>query len=190
MTKRIKVPKYSHHKPTGQARVQIDGKTTYLGKYDSPESHVRYEKLLAERQKTAGNPADASALTVGMLCVMYVGHCPEYYRKNGKETSEVGCVQQALRPLVSLYGKTLAAKFSPLCLRQVREEMIRLKWVRTSINRHIIRIRKMFKWALSVEALRRNLMQRSFGFGSVIVVIVKPREPWIRCIDGRADMPQ
>jgi integrase len=58
-----------------------------------------------------------------------------------------------LKPVVSLYGKTLAAKFSPLCLRHVRDEMIRLKWVRTSINRHIIRIRKMFKWALSVEAL-------------------------------------
>ena len=153
MVKRVKVPKYSLHKPSGQACVQINRKMTYLGKHGSPESRVRYEQLLAELQKRGETKPEAASLSVSALCVMYVGHCREYYRKNGKETSEVGCVQQALRPMVSLYGKTLAAKFSPVCLRSVRDEMIRLKWVRTSINRHIIRIRKMFKWALSVEAL-------------------------------------
>ena len=153
MAKRIRVPKYSLHKPSGQACVQMNRKMTYLGKYGSPESRVRYEQLLAELQKRDVTKPEAASLSVSALCVMYVGYCREYYRKNGKETSEVGCVQQALRPVVSLYGKTLAAKFSPRCLLHVRDEMIRLKWVRTSINRNIIRIRKMFKWALSVEAL-------------------------------------
>ena len=96
MAKRNKVPKYSHHKPTGQARVQIDGKTIYLGVFDSPESHVRYEKLVAARQKDATKKPEAESLTIGAMCVMYAGHCLEYYRKNGSETSEVGCVQQAL----------------------------------------------------------------------------------------------
>ena len=153
MPKRKKVPKYAHHKPTGQARVQIVGQTVYLGKYDSPESRVRYEELLDERQLSAETKPETASLTIDVLCVMYVGHCRKFYLKNGKATSEVGCVQQALRPLVSLYSRTLAAKFSPSCLRRVRDEMIRMKWVRTSINRHIFRIRKMFKWALSVEAL-------------------------------------
>jgi len=153
MAKKTKVPKYSLHKPSGQACVQIRGKITYLGKYDSPESRVRYEQLLAKLQRDAETKPEAAALTIGALAVMYVGHCREFYRKNGKVTSEVGCVQQALKPLIKLYSSTLASQFSPLCLKRVRDEMIRKNWVRTSINRHIFRIRKMFKWALSVEAL-------------------------------------
>jgi hypothetical protein len=36
------------HKPTGQAYVRINGKFHYLGEYDSPESHKRYEILIAK----------------------------------------------------------------------------------------------------------------------------------------------
>ena len=32
------IPKYRHHKGSGQALVQIDGRRIYLGKFDSPES--------------------------------------------------------------------------------------------------------------------------------------------------------
>lgn len=37
-----KPPGYSLHKASGQARVKFNGKTTYLGKFGSPESHQRY----------------------------------------------------------------------------------------------------------------------------------------------------
>ena len=43
-----RIPAYTHHKPTGQARVRINGKSFYLGKYGSPESHDRYDALIAE----------------------------------------------------------------------------------------------------------------------------------------------
>ena len=36
-----RIPGYVHHKPTGQARVRINGKDYYLGKFGSPESHER-----------------------------------------------------------------------------------------------------------------------------------------------------
>lgn len=32
----LRVPKYAKHKATGQARVQINGRTFYLGKYVLP----------------------------------------------------------------------------------------------------------------------------------------------------------
>ncbi len=84
---------------------------TYLGKHGSPESLLRYEQLLEERQRDAETKPEAASLTISVLSVMYIGHCRHFYRKNGKVTSGVGCVQQALRPLVALYGKSLAAKF-------------------------------------------------------------------------------
>ncbi len=42
------VPSYCHHKRSGRAVVRIDGHDHYLGPYDSPESHERYERLIAE----------------------------------------------------------------------------------------------------------------------------------------------
>jgi len=35
----VRVPKYRHHKGSGQALVQINRERIYLGVYDSPESH-------------------------------------------------------------------------------------------------------------------------------------------------------
>lgn len=42
-----KVPAYSLHKASGKAVVRLDGKDHYLGPYGSPESHERYERLIA-----------------------------------------------------------------------------------------------------------------------------------------------
>ena len=43
-----RVPSYRLHKSSGQARVIIDGAHVYLGRYDSPESHEKYHRLVAE----------------------------------------------------------------------------------------------------------------------------------------------
>lgn len=43
-----RIPKYSLHKASGQARVRIDGHTFYLGEHDSPESHRKYDELIAK----------------------------------------------------------------------------------------------------------------------------------------------
>ena len=39
---------YRLHKPSGQARVIINGEHVYLGKFDSPESREKYHRLVAE----------------------------------------------------------------------------------------------------------------------------------------------
>ena len=41
-------PSYTLHKASGQAVVKIDGRSRYLGKYGSPESHAAYRRLVAE----------------------------------------------------------------------------------------------------------------------------------------------
>ena len=41
----VRIPKYRHHKPSGQALVQIRGRRTFLGKYGSEESKERYHRL-------------------------------------------------------------------------------------------------------------------------------------------------
>ena len=131
-------PKYSHHKPTGQARVRINGKSHYLGEFDSPQSHKRYESLIA---KWLGGTfdADMETLTISRLAILFVEHARQYYRKDGAETSEVHSIQTALRPLVSKCGREKVSLFGPRRLKTVRDAMIRLNWARTGINASVRR---------------------------------------------------
>jgi hypothetical protein len=46
--KKLKTPSYRHHKARGLAVVTLDGKDVYLGTFNSPESHERYHRLIAE----------------------------------------------------------------------------------------------------------------------------------------------
>jgi hypothetical protein len=46
--KRNHVPAYRLHKPSGQARVIINGEHIYLGRYGSPESREKFARLIAE----------------------------------------------------------------------------------------------------------------------------------------------
>jgi len=39
-----KVPSYGLHKPSGQARIVVEGRTIYLGKHGSPESYEQYAR--------------------------------------------------------------------------------------------------------------------------------------------------
>ena len=43
-----RIPKYRHYRPKDLAVVRIDGHDHYLGKYDSPQSHENYHRLVAE----------------------------------------------------------------------------------------------------------------------------------------------
>ena len=47
------IPTYRLHQATGQARCVVNGKTLYLGPYESPESRREYARILTEL--AAGN---------------------------------------------------------------------------------------------------------------------------------------
>jgi len=46
--KSVKLPKYRHHKGSGQAFVQVKGHRHYLSKYNSDHSRERYRRFIAE----------------------------------------------------------------------------------------------------------------------------------------------
>jgi integrase len=56
-----------------------------------------------------------------------------------------------MRPLKAHYGHTIAREFGPLALRAVREKMIADGLAQTNINGRIAIIRRLFKWAVSME---------------------------------------
>jgi integrase len=155
------------HKPTGQAVVRLDGRDFYLGKHGTEPSQEAYHRLIAEWLTTGLHiPAapDAASpaidLTVNHLNLAYWRHAEQHYpHPDGRPTGELSNLRDALRPLRKLYGHTTAKDFGPLALRAIREEMIHAGLCRTVVNDRVKRIRRAFRWAVSVELLPAAVLQ-------------------------------
>ena len=157
------VPTYALHKPSGQARVILDGRHIYLGAYESAASREKYARLIAERFVPGGGPeraggADAAVggsypnLSVNELLVRYLLFAQTYYVREGQPTGEVDNVKDAMRPLRTLYGSTPANHFGPRSLKAVRQHLVQEgRLCRRVINDRINRIKRIFKWAVSEE---------------------------------------
>ena len=162
----LKLPGYLLHKSSGHARVIINGTEHYLGPYGSEESRKKYGELIAKY--IAGVPIDPLAdaasdggITVAELILAFLNHAERYYRKNGEITDEFGCIKSAVKPLVELYGMTLANDFGPLALKAVRQRMVdSKKKCRRYINMSIGRIRRAFRWGVENEMVDPSVLQK------------------------------
>ncbi len=134
---------------SGQARIRLDGKRVYLGKHQSPESHARYDALRNDWQRRQS--VDRTTLTIDELCLRFLDHAKTQYVKGDRQTAEVACMRSALRPLVAECGTMLARDFGPLKLKTVRQSMIANGLCRKTINKHVHRIRLVFRWAVENE---------------------------------------
>lgn len=161
----VSVPKYRHHKGSGQAFVQVKGRRHYLGKWDFPESKERYSRFVAElavspaRTETLPSTTPASQFTVVELCAAYLDFAEGYYRKNGKPTSHLPQLKAAIRVVNELYGSTRVVDFGPLALRTIQQKMIGTGASRRYINQHCGHVKRLFKWGVSVELVRPEVYQ-------------------------------
>lgn len=186
MSRRKSVPAYRLHKSTGQALVTLpDGlggrKDFYLGAHGSAESRKEYLRLIQEWEATGRClPPQVdlckSDLTIAEVILAYWKWAEGRYVKEGKPTSELDTIRQALRFVHTLYGDTPAREFGPLSLKAVRNAMVSHKITRKVkqkdpetgkvkrvekisaeglsrrfINKQIVRIKSFFKWAVAEE---------------------------------------
>lgn len=154
------VPKYSHHKASGQAYVKLRDGTggyhfVYLGVHGSAESREAYRRTLAEYD--AGSPPEqileiGAGPTVAQVFLKFLKHAEVHYRRaDGTQTPEVE-EYKALSTLVNgLYSRTPAAKFGPKALKAVRQAMIGRGLCRKVINQRIGRLKNVFKFAVAEE---------------------------------------
>lgn len=161
MPRKNRPPKYRLHKARNCGVVTIDGKNHYLGRYGSPESHEKYSRLIAEwshrsvpcEARRLPPPPESQEFTINELILRYLDHANVYYRKHGKPTGEFNNIRYSLRPVKRLYGRTVAAEFSPCSLKVVRETMIEGDLARKTINSRVSRIRRMFRWATEEQLI-------------------------------------
>lgn len=170
-----RIPKYRHHKPSGQAVATFGGKDFYLGEHGSKASKAEYRRRLAEWM-ASGCPTfttpEPSALTLVELIEAYWKHVKAYYPDQTREST----IKPTLRRLRVLYGSTRAADFGPLAMkafqRALIDERIPLKnggtqrLSRPYVNRALQWTRRMFKWAVGEElvpVLSLNALQAVEG---------------------------
>lgn len=150
-----RTPSYRHHKPSGQAFVEIDGRRYYLGKFELPATKQAYHRLVQEW--IAGGyrlPIAAEKLTILELADAYLDHAAVYYGKpTGGQTSSYSAIEMALRGVLKLYGNVPAVQFGPNALRAVRQTWIDRGNAITTINGYANAVRAMFKWGVAHEMI-------------------------------------
>jgi len=88
----------------------------------------------------------------------FLDHAEQHYRKpDGTPTNEINEFEYTFKPLVELYGLTLASAFGPLALKSVRQRMIDAGWCRNVINHGVNRLRHVFKWAVGNELVPESV---------------------------------
>ena len=115
--------------------------------------------------------------SVSEVLIAFLQHAETHYRTPCETSSpERDHVKDAIRPLRRLYGRTLARLFVPLGLRAVREEMVRSGFARTTVNARVNRIRRVFKWAASVELIPVTVVQALATVDGLLVGRTNARE--------------
>ncbi|MCO6043127.1 hypothetical protein NG895_04350, partial [Aeoliella sp. ICT_H6.2] len=160
MPRKPRVPPYCLHKPSGRAIVKVTGRIIYLGRYDSEESHDNYARIVADLlagrpitrpTPSRGEPEPTPRLTIADLASRYLQHVEGYYRKEGKQTSEVHAIRRALEFLRVNHSELQAAAFGIGDLKVVRQAIVDSGVSRSTVNRYSSRILRAFKWAATEE---------------------------------------
>jgi integrase len=157
------VPSYREHKPSGQAVVTLGGRDEYLGKYGSPESRSKYQRLIREYVNNGfrrPGPEEEQGLRVAHLCERYNAFAErEYKHIDGTPTGTVENTRLAMKELFEFAGDVPVEQFGPRLLTQLREKMIARDLARATINDRIGIVRRSFKWAAGQEMLPATLYQ-------------------------------
>lgn len=165
-------PTLCHEKTTGRAYVYIDGRRHWLGRHGTQASRDKYDRLVGEwiaRGRTSPATADqgggVECPTVAVVCAAFWQHALATYphkpfKRGHRPDGECGAFWSVLKLLKRLYADTPAVGFGPLALRAVRDEMVKLGWVRKSLNRQVRRVRQVFRWAESVELIPGGVSER------------------------------
>jgi hypothetical protein len=183
MPRQAGIPQLRRHRASGQGVVTLSREDIYLGTWPASEaeapSRVRsaYDQAIQEwpargrRPRRTTTTAESGAVVAGAgglfvveLVNRYLDFAERHYRpRPGARTNELGNIKGSLRPLLHLYGRTLASEFGPKSLKAVRELMIagyehprhgpQPALVRKQINGRVGRIIRCFKWAAEEELI-------------------------------------
>lgn len=138
-------PSYRFHKGSGQAVVTIQGRTYYLGKFDSAESKQKYHRLLAESKVSSTFGIEKKRVSVSEAVVAYLKHSEVYYRGGSEHVALVS----ACGPLIECYPDLHLSEFGIPQFKVIRQRWIERGASRQYTNAQMKRLLRVAKWWVS-----------------------------------------
>jgi len=164
-----RVPKYSHHKPSGQAIVRINGRMIYLGPLGSVESKTRYKQEITkwadEKDRSPAAPVLAAELlpesstTLVELLAAYLDHAEAFYVKNGQKTSMVYILRRMIKLWREMFGVVLVRDIKPSHLKALQSRMVKDGQARSYVNKLTAYSKSMFRWAVENDLCPASVWQ-------------------------------
>lgn len=161
------LPQLRHHRPRNLAVVRLGNKDFYCGPWDletnspSEKAIAKYHRVVAEWVAGGGlSPAPTESseqmrfiaeLVAGYIKVAKAQCRRHEHIKSG--LSSFHSILAAVRYVAKLYADTLIEDFGPVRLKVCRTAMIDAGLARTTCNRYVARIRRMFAWAAENELI-------------------------------------
>lgn len=163
----VNVPALVHHKSSNRARVRIDGRDIWLGKWGTPEAQERYRRIVGEwlthgRVPAPVRPAagNGAGPIVNKFILHYWRHAKAYYRKNGRPTSQLVMIRGVLRLLREHYGSMPTAEFDVSASEILQTVLVQQGLSRTGVNRRIDAIRQAFRWGVEEDLVPPDVHQK------------------------------
>lgn len=158
------VPKYRKHRASGQAVVTILGRDHYLGPHGTKVSRDAYDRLIAAflaagRRSPASDQMPEEEITVVEVLAAYWKFCQGYYRKDGKQTSEVEAMKVIIRDVKAEFGPLPVSQFGPAALKRVRQRWLDRGLTRQGVNKNQRRLTRIFRWAVAEELAPPSVVQ-------------------------------
>jgi integrase len=141
---------------SGQACVRWSAgrgrRVRYLGVWGSREAAQAYTRFQAEWVGGLLLLPDVGArgLLVGELAVRYLAHVGQYYRKDGKATSEVAGHKAAMKFLAP-FARQPVTEVRAALLRSCQAAMVKAGLGRTTVNQYSWRITRCFRWGVGED---------------------------------------
>lgn len=147
--KKSVLPTYLEHAPSGQARIVWGGKTIYLGKYGSPESHAKHAQICAEIMATGSIMTNDGRIRVVELVAKFMADMHKEYTERGSR--EAIQMQRAMNYLVESHGQDFADEISPRKLLILQKAWIAKPMAKATVNMYTSYIVRLFEWASRYE---------------------------------------
>jgi integrase len=141
--------------PSGQRRDVL------LGTYGTPESRSLYDETVSRWVANGRRLDDIASEGVSnseVLLAYIEANQGRHEKGDRKASSEFEHIKKVAGIVRKLFGTEPAEQFSAKRLKACRTEMIRLGWTRKSVNHHVGRIRRLYKWAVSEELVPSHVL--------------------------------
>ena len=150
-----RLPNYRLHKASNKAICQISGRTYYLGEYDSPESHEKFNRLVAEYLTNPNFGVEKGRQSIAEAVVVFLKHALSYYG----DGSEYQKFSIALAPLVKTYPSLNVNEFGIQEFKTLRELWVKKRHSRDYVNKQAKRIIAFIKWLVGEGLLEPAIHQ-------------------------------